>query len=76
MSSIYRDRTSPRRAWPWTSIRSVLLRPAALPTGYYDPLSERSDLTEDDYHRLRHPSQLTAATRIATAIRGARLGWP
>ena len=47
----------------------MLLRPAALPTGYYDPLFERPDLTEDDYHRLRHPSRLTAATRIATAIR-------
>jgi hypothetical protein len=60
----------------------VLLRPAALPTGYYDPLFERSDLTEDDYHRLRHPSRLTAArrkavtppTQIGTAIRAARLG--
>jgi hypothetical protein len=43
----------------------VLLRPAALPTGYYDPLFERPDLTEDDCHRLRHPSRLTAARRKA-----------
>jgi hypothetical protein len=52
----------------------VLLRPAALPTGYYDPPFERSDLNEDGCHRLRHPSRLTAAIRIATAIRAARLG--
>ena len=43
----------------------MLLRPAALPTGYYDPLFERPDLTEDDYHRLRQPSRLTAARRKA-----------
>jgi hypothetical protein len=43
----------------------VLLRPAALPTGQNDPLFERPDLTEDGYHRLRHPSRLTAARRKA-----------
>jgi transcription regulator MmyB-like protein len=55
----------------WTSIRSVLLRPSALPPGQNDPLFERPDLSLDDYYRLRYLSRLTAARRVRARLSAA-----
>jgi hypothetical protein len=52
-------------------MRSVLLRPAALPTEQNDPLFEQPDLTQDGYYRLRHPSRLTAAKRLTAMLSAA-----